>query len=194
MQFIFHLRLGHEWDLMKRAFKWSASLGCLLLGCSSGDECAMDWSAGRGSTGCHDWEREYCELQSMCWGADVNTCGRQLQAVQCSSEDVAASCAEFLSKASCGPIANGCHIEEIADMNWAVATCNAHAEFLCERMKRCDGTVDVASCESDTIANQGCARAIGVKLRYEGCVERISSLSCGNEIPSECAWLFYIGA
>jgi len=181
---------------MQKCSIGALGLAFLILGCSEsgGDGSSVDWTKGRGSAACHDWQEGYCQLVKDCAGTAISTCADQVQTLACATDAVASNCAAQFAKGSCGSLnsGGGCSPLEVVDAAVAVHACNDYLTAVCTHNATCGSAVDVATCVATLQGSLSCAKAIGAKLNYETCMQEIGALSCSGTIPPGCTQLIYV--
>ncbi len=184
----------------KRGFKTACCLTMAwvtVLGCSSGDDnkpTPVDWTAGRGTAACHEWQESFCTHLTNCGATEMAKCATQVQTLTCASDETAANCATAIEAATCPGIPSGCNSNDIADRTWASAACTTYLTALCTHDANCGSSVTVADCVPKLQTSSNCAQAIGVKLNYEDCLSRINAAACSDAIASECKSLIYVAS
>jgi hypothetical protein len=160
----------------------------LLIGCSNDDNStpSVDWTIGRGTAACHEWQQAYCELAAKCAGLALTDCARQYQGITCNSDTAAANCATALEAATCVSVPSGCGATDLADTAPAIAGCNQLYTDVCTHDANCGSSTTVDSCVSQMQTQASCDNAIGLELNYETCLAKISAATCTASMPTEC--------
>ncbi|GEM_PF-1718690 len=170
----------------------------IVLGCSSGDDdkkvTAVDWTAGRGSDACRQWQEAFCTSLTECGLTELSQCASQVQTVTCASNQTAADCAAAIEASGCSGVPTGCGSTDIADRGWAREACTDYLTAICTHDAGCGSTVAVADCVANMQDDSNCEQAIGVKLNYEDCLARINSAACSATMPTECRSLIYVAS
>jgi len=169
----------------------------ISVGCSSGNDSKstpVDWTVGRGTAACHEWQKAFCERQSTCGGVDLVTCANQLQTVTCASDATAANCATSITAATCSTATSGCNISDVADTAWAIQSCTDYLTAACTHDANCGSGIAVDTCVANLQSSSSCAGALGVKLKYESCLAQINAATCTTTLPADCKSLIYIGS
>jgi len=167
----------------------------LICGCSGSNDnksAAVDWTAGRGTEACHEWQQAFCELEAKCGSASVATCGSQVQTIQCASDTTAADCATSMAAATCSAMPAGCNSTDVADTAWAKQACIDYLTAMCTHNASCGSSTSVDTCVANQQTTSSCSKAIGVKLNYESCISQINAASCATQLATECASLIYV--
>ena len=169
----------------------------LSVGCSSSTDSKstpVDWTVGRGSAACHEWQQAFCELESKCGTASISTCASQVQTVSCTTDTAAANCATSIAAASCSSFPSGCNVTDIADTAAAVQACTDYLTAGCTHDANCGSSTAVEVCVANLQTTLSCSKAIGVKLNYESCMTQIKSADCSSALPAECKSLIYVSS
>jgi hypothetical protein len=148
---------------------------------------AVDWTTGRGTAACHEWQRSYCELAARCEGVTLVTCATQYQGIECSSDTTATNCATSLDAATCTSPPTGCNATDIANTAPANQGCNDLYTAVCTHNTSCGDTTPVATCVTDLQGVHDCSAAIGLALSYQDCMTQINAAACSSTaLPTAC--------
>jgi hypothetical protein len=155
-------------------------------GCG-GDE--SDEPAGRGSAACQDFQDATCDFAAdRCKRIDRSICDQGFRGIECTSDDLASSCANALNAAVCGQPVAACPIQQLVDPQPAIARCNTLLDRLCGHLTTCGAATSVEACrmQANTMLGIDCAQALSASLNYEPCLEALEGLACTAQIPSVC--------
>ncbi len=170
------------------------TLGLLVsvLGCAESNDgaaaepAAVDWSLGRGTAACHQWQQGFCEFMQKCGAMPWEGCVAQNQGMACKSDAAASKCAATFSSASCTGIPADCTYDAIRDRAPAVALCEGYAAAACDLELRCGKTSDKTQCVATVKAARHCDVAVSIQLSYETCISELKSMSCASALPTAC--------
>jgi len=161
----------------------------LFVSCSGKNDTttpSVDWTAGRGTAACREWQRAYCELSAKCGGMALATCAAQAQQIACSSDTTASNCASALDAASCSAVPTSCEPTDLVDTAPAIQGCNAILTDWCNHNTKCGSTMPLDTCMSEQLATTNCNNAIGLALSFDTCVATITAAACTAAFPSAC--------
>ncbi len=174
--------------------KTIAGAACALAfftACGGSDSPAgasVDWTNGRGSATCHEWQRAYCELANKCGGTALADCAKQYQGIACNSDTTAANCATTLAASSCATVPTGCSATDLADTAPAIAGCTQLYTSICAINTRCGATTTADACMTELQTQHNCNSTIGLELSFETCISKLGSESCDStSAPAECS-------
>ena len=160
------------------------------LGCSGKDTSPAapptDWSAGRGSAACREWQRSFCEYAAKCGSTTLVSCATQMQQLSCNSDTNASNCATSLDAAACGAAPIGCNMTDIVDSAPAVQGCNDLLTAVCTHDSNCGSTPAIATCVTQQLTSLNCSNAIGLALNYQDCLSKLNTAACTASFPKEC--------
>jgi hypothetical protein len=165
----------------------SAALACCALVACNGDDVPGAEPPGRGSAACRDLQDALCDFAAdRCGVTDRTSCDDMFRGIECTSDEVASTCANTLNGAMCVSGAGGCDLAAVIDEAPAIARCEALVSAVCERTVACG--IDATDCALDMTQGLSCDQAVSIDLRYEECLEAIDMLACeGFAVPQVCA-------
>ena len=175
------------------------SISCLfiacvwLLSCSgssnpSNTTPAIDWTAGRGTAACHEWQQSFCTWASHCNLQDMATCSAQVQQLECSSDTTAANCATSFESAACTAMPAGCNVTDaVVNTAPAIQSCTDFQNAFCAKAVPCGGYASTTDCLTQIQSNLDCSKAIGVSLSFSTCMTEVNALTCtSSDLPASC--------
>jgi len=163
----------------------------LVLSCSGKDNTpstpAIDWTAGRGTAACREWQRAFCELAAKCGTTTLTACANQMQQIACNSDATAASCATSLDAATCAAPPASCNMTDVLDATPAIQGCNDFLTAVCTLDTKCGSTTPLDTCVTQQLTTINCANAIGLALDYQDCLTQINAAACtSTAMPAVC--------
>jgi hypothetical protein len=164
-----------------------------ILSCSSKNDSpsavVTDWTAGRGTAACHEWQRASCEWAARCNARDVAQCAAQYQEIECNSDTTATNCATSFDAAACTTLPANCGMTDLANAAPAIQGCTDFFNALCARDATCGSPTPTATCvtQTETASSIDCSLAIGLSLNFQDCLTQINTLSCNAAAqPAVC--------
>ncbi len=163
-------------------------LNCCGNSNSSNTTPSVDWTAGRGTAACHEWQQSFCNWASRCSLQDMTTCAAQMQQLECSSDTTAADCATSFDSAACTAMPAGCNVTDaIVNTAPAIQSCNDFQSAFCTKAVGCGAYSSAADCLTQAQSSLDCSKAVGVGLSYSTCITQVNALTCtSSDLPASC--------
>jgi hypothetical protein len=163
----------------------------LLNNCSgSHDSNSIDWTKGRGTAACQEWQQSLCNWASRCNLQDITTCATQNQQIECSSDTTAANCATSFDSASCSTVPAGCNVTDtngVVNAAPAIQGCNDWVDAICSKAVSCGAYGTTSACQTDMQSSLDCSTAIGLGLHFQDCMTQTAALTCSStSTPAVC--------